>query len=150
MDPTGTGRIRGSRNWGRSPQRALKRGEASRKTTPNETVTTTRRPDAEVRTRRHLTPDGVKVLVEAAKANRHGLRDATMILVAFRHGLRAAEVCDLPGTRSLRIAPSARSPRREGGYREAPAWTLRLARSGRPSRSPGRSRRPRPRGPGRN
>src|SRR5262249_56212646 len=37
----------------------------------------------------------VKVVVEAARANRHGLRDATMILVAFRHGLRAAEVCDL-------------------------------------------------------
>jgi type 1 fimbriae regulatory protein FimB/type 1 fimbriae regulatory protein FimE len=63
--------------------------------TPNETVTPTRRPDAEVRTPRHLTPDEVKVLVEAAKANRHGVRDATMILIAFRHGLRAAEVCDL-------------------------------------------------------
>jgi Phage integrase family len=33
--------------------------------------------------------------MEAAKANRHGHRDATMILLAFRHGLRAAEVCDL-------------------------------------------------------
>jgi hypothetical protein len=36
-----------------------------------------------------------KGLVEAAKANRHGHRDATMILLAFRHGLRAAELCDL-------------------------------------------------------
>jgi type 1 fimbriae regulatory protein FimB/type 1 fimbriae regulatory protein FimE len=63
--------------------------------TPTETVTTSRGPGAEARTRKHLTPDEVKVLVEAAKANRHGLRDATMILVAFRHGLRAAEVCDL-------------------------------------------------------
>src|SRR5271154_289746 len=50
---------------------------------------------AELQTREHLTPDEVEVLVEAAKANRHGLRDATMILVAFRHGLRASEVCDL-------------------------------------------------------
>jgi integrase len=33
--------------------------------------------------------------MEAAKANRWGHRDATMILVAFRHGLRAAEACDL-------------------------------------------------------
>jgi site-specific recombinase XerD len=33
--------------------------------------------------------------VEAAKANRYGHRDATMILLAFRHGLRAAELCDL-------------------------------------------------------
>jgi integrase len=37
----------------------------------------------------------VEALMEAAKANRHGHRDATMILVAFRHGLRAAELCDL-------------------------------------------------------
>ena len=40
-------------------------------------------------------PDEVELLVAAAKANCHGHRDATMILVAFRHGLRAAEVCDL-------------------------------------------------------
>jgi hypothetical protein len=29
------------------------------------------------------------------QANRHGHRDATMILLAFRHGLRAVELCDL-------------------------------------------------------
>src|SRR6266404_5455846 len=68
---------------------------------PTETVATTRHSDAVLQTREHLksrehlTPDEVKVLVEAARTNRHGLRDATMILVAFRHGLRAAEVCDL-------------------------------------------------------
>ena len=62
---------------------------------PTETVATTRRSNAMLQSREHLTPDEVKVLVEAARANRHGLRDATMILVAFRHGLRAAEVCDL-------------------------------------------------------
>jgi integrase len=56
---------------------------------------TTRRSNAALLSREHLTPDEVEVLVEAAKGNRHGLRDATMILVAFRHGLRAAEVCDL-------------------------------------------------------
>jgi integrase len=55
----------------------------------------TRRPNAELRTREHLTPTEVEALVEAAKKNRRGHRDATMILVAFRHGLRAAEVCDL-------------------------------------------------------
>jgi type 1 fimbriae regulatory protein FimB/type 1 fimbriae regulatory protein FimE len=33
--------------------------------------------------------------MEAAKSNRHGHRDATMILVALRHGLRAAELVDL-------------------------------------------------------
>ena len=64
--------------------------------TPTEvTVAPTRQPDAELATREHLTPGEVEVLVETAKANRHGHRDATMILVAFRHGLRASEVCDL-------------------------------------------------------
>jgi len=59
------------------------------------TVAPTRRPNAELRTREHLTPGEVETLVEAARANRYGHRDATMILVAFQHGLRAAEVCDL-------------------------------------------------------
>ena len=31
----------------------------------------------------------------ARKVGRHGHRDATMILVAYRHGLRASEVCSL-------------------------------------------------------
>ena len=33
--------------------------------------------------------------INAAKANRWGHRDATMILVAFRHGLRSSELVDL-------------------------------------------------------
>jgi type 1 fimbriae regulatory protein FimB/type 1 fimbriae regulatory protein FimE len=37
----------------------------------------------------------VQRLADAAKANRHGQRDATMILVAYRHGLRASELTDL-------------------------------------------------------
>jgi integrase len=61
----------------------------------NRTVTPTRRPNAELRTREHLTPSEVEALIEAAKANRHGQRDAAMILLVFRHGLRAAEACDL-------------------------------------------------------
>jgi site-specific recombinase XerD len=40
-------------------------------------------------------PDEVERLIEAAKANRHGHRDALMVLLAYRHGLRAAEVVDL-------------------------------------------------------
>jgi hypothetical protein len=50
----------------------------------NRTVAPTRRPNAELRTREHLTSGEVEALVEAAKANRHGHRDATMILLAFR------------------------------------------------------------------
>src|SRR5260370_42291559 len=59
------------------------------------TVAPRRRPNAQLRTREHLTGGEVDALIEAAKGNRYGHRDATMILVAFRHGLRAAEVCDL-------------------------------------------------------
>jgi type 1 fimbriae regulatory protein FimB/type 1 fimbriae regulatory protein FimE len=51
--------------------------------------------NADVRTREYLTDDEVQRLMEAAKANRHGHRDATMILVTYRHGLRAAELADL-------------------------------------------------------
>jgi integrase len=54
-----------------------------------------RRPNAELRTREHLTTDEVEKLIANASANRQGHRDALMILLAFRHGLRAAEVCDL-------------------------------------------------------
>jgi type 1 fimbriae regulatory protein FimB/type 1 fimbriae regulatory protein FimE len=34
-------------------------------------------------------------LIEAAKHNRHGHRDGTMILLGYRHGFRAAELVDL-------------------------------------------------------
>lgn len=43
----------------------------------------------------YLTHTEVDKLIEAAKGNRQGHRDATMILLAYRHGLRASEVCDL-------------------------------------------------------
>jgi integrase len=54
-----------------------------------------RRPNAELRPREHLTEREVESLITAAKANRWGQRDATMILMAFRHGLRASELCSL-------------------------------------------------------
>ena len=47
-----------------------------------------RRPNRELRTREHLTEREVAKLIEAAKGNRWGHRDSTMILIAFRHGLR--------------------------------------------------------------
>jgi integrase len=46
------------------------------------------------RTREHLTSDEVEKLIEAAKINRYGHRDALMVLLAFRRGLKAAEVID--------------------------------------------------------
>jgi type 1 fimbriae regulatory protein FimB/type 1 fimbriae regulatory protein FimE len=64
-------------------------------TTENRTVTPLRVPNKDLRTREYLTEAEVERLIEAAKGNRHGHRDATMILISYRHGLRAAELVDL-------------------------------------------------------
>lgn len=48
------------------------------------------------RTREHLLPDEVEAMLQAAKkVGRHGHRDATLILLAYRHGLRACELVAL-------------------------------------------------------
>jgi integrase len=57
--------------------------------------TVLRKPNVELRTREHLTADEVERLIETASANRQGQRDALMVLLAFRHGLRAGELVDL-------------------------------------------------------
>jgi type 1 fimbriae regulatory protein FimB/type 1 fimbriae regulatory protein FimE len=55
-----------------------------------------RRPNAETRTREYLTPPEIEALIAAAgKLGRHGHRDATMVLVAYRHGLRVSELVAL-------------------------------------------------------
>ena len=61
----------------------------------NRTVAPLRRPNAELRPREHLTEREVEQLIKAAGGNRHGQRDSTMLLIAFRHGLRASELCGL-------------------------------------------------------
>ena len=66
-----------------------------RPTTEKRTVNKGRPPNRELRTREYLTAKEVDRLIEAAKANRQGDRDATMILIAYRHGLRASELVDL-------------------------------------------------------
>lgn len=63
--------------------------------TEKRAVAPRRQPNRELRSREHLTETEVDQLIEAAKDNRYGHRDATMILVAYRHGLRASEICDL-------------------------------------------------------
>ena len=63
--------------------------------TVKRTVMPRRLPNGELRTREYLTEAEVERLLEAAKANRYGHRDATMTLVAYRHGLRASELVDL-------------------------------------------------------
>jgi integrase len=46
--------------------------------------------------RKYLTEREVETLMDyARKRSRYGHRDGTMILVAYRHGLRASELCDL-------------------------------------------------------
>lgn len=48
------------------------------------------------RVREHLNSTEIDKLMQAAKSTgRHGLRDATMILMAFRHGLRVSELVSL-------------------------------------------------------
>jgi len=50
----------------------------------------------DVRSREHLLPDEVDDLIKAAgQVGRHPLRDKTLILVAYRHGLRVSELTDL-------------------------------------------------------
>ena len=63
--------------------------------TVNRTVAPRRLPNADLRTREYLTEVEVERLMNAAKGNRWGHRDATMILIAYRHGLRSSELVDL-------------------------------------------------------
>ena len=63
--------------------------------TVNRTVTPKRLLNVELRTREYVTEAGVERLMKAATRNRWGQRDATIILAAYRHGLRAAELVDL-------------------------------------------------------
>jgi histone H3/H4 len=74
------------------------------------TVTPTRRPNKDLRTREHLTEAEVERLMKATKDNRHSHRDATMILVAYRHGLRASELTEQAAPRAAH--PHRRSPRK--------------------------------------
>lgn len=49
----------------------------------------------EPRLRDYLTRDEVAALLRAAKKSRHGTRNYAMILLAYRHGLRASELVNL-------------------------------------------------------
>lgn len=53
-------------------------------------------PHQQKRPREYLMPHEVEELISAAKRRgRHGHRDAAMLLMAFRHGLRVSELCAL-------------------------------------------------------
>ncbi len=60
-------------------------------TAPPEKVT-----NLEKRTREYLFPNEVEAMMKAAKrVGRHGHRDSTLILLAYRHGLRVSELVAL-------------------------------------------------------
>ena len=54
--------------------------------------------NAERRDREHLTEQEIEALYQAAKGSRHGQRDALMIWMAYRHGLRVGELVALRWT----------------------------------------------------
>ena len=64
--------------------------------TVNGTVPPPRLKNGDVRPREYLSEGEVSELMKVAKKRgRYGHRDATMILLAYRHGLRVAELCAL-------------------------------------------------------
>ena len=68
----------------------MAQGPKCKRDTPRLTLNRDRRP------REYLTPEELEQPMEhARKRGRYGLRDATMILVAYRHGLRPRELCAL-------------------------------------------------------
>jgi integrase len=83
------------------------------------TVELRRRSNSEMgRDREHLTELEVGRLIKAAKGNRWGQRDATMILIAFRHGLRVSELCGLQWS-SIEFKTGTVHVRRAKGGQEA-------------------------------
>jgi integrase len=64
-------------------------------TAANVTVGAGRPPRKRKSPRDYLTEREIERLMDAARGNRWGLRDATAILIAYRHGLRASELVAL-------------------------------------------------------
>jgi type 1 fimbriae regulatory protein FimB/type 1 fimbriae regulatory protein FimE len=86
-----------------------------RRAKPPRPQTPRRPPNAELRTREHLLPAEVELLITGAKDNRWGHRDSTMILVAYRHGLRASELVDLQWTQISLAGAQLHVRRRKNG-----------------------------------
>ena len=68
-----------------------------------------RSPNSKYRTREYLTEREVNKLIEAAKGNRWGQRNSTMVLMAYRHGLKSRSWLILGGCRLTSIAPPCTS-----------------------------------------
>ena len=66
------------------------------RSTPSPSIPPRRQSNRDRRTREYLTPAEVEKLLQAsAKVGRHGARDRTLILLAYRHGLRVSELVAL-------------------------------------------------------
>ena len=75
---------------------ALRVGKRTRQNIVNRKVLPKRLPNAQLRSREHLTPGEVKKLIDhAGNLGRHGQRDATLLMLAYRHGLRVSELVAL-------------------------------------------------------
>jgi integrase len=82
-----------------------------------------RKPNTELRTREYLTSDEVEKLIKAAKqGGRYSQRDATLILIAYRHGLRAKEIAELEWS--------------QVEFSRSPCLHVRRAKNGKPSVHP--------------
>jgi type 1 fimbriae regulatory protein FimE len=79
-----------------SRRRNRKPLERRARSTPGSPLPPRRLPNASRRRREYLTPDEVDKLLQASgKLGRHGARDRTLILIAYRHGLRVSELVAL-------------------------------------------------------
>jgi type 1 fimbriae regulatory protein FimE len=75
---------------------ALPAKKRPRPTIENRKVMPKRRSNADLRAREYLTPDEVERLIaHAGKLGRHGPRDAALLMLAYRHGLRVSELVAL-------------------------------------------------------
>jgi integrase len=61
----------------------------------NRKVTPSRLSNAKMRAREYLLKDELDAMLKAAKQGRYPDRDVAMVLIAYRHGLRAQEIVDL-------------------------------------------------------
>lgn len=80
----------------RSRRRNTKTSAPRSRSTLSSPLPPCRQSNASRRKREYLTPDEVeKVLQAAARLGRHGPRDRTLLLLAYRHGLRVSELVAL-------------------------------------------------------
>ena len=75
-----------------------------------------------MRTREHLTEREVERLIEAAKTNRNGHRDATMVLLAYRHGEKLPKIASVPTSYSTLVRNPQANPYEKLPIDDLLAW----------------------------